>query len=234
MNRIVLSAFAVAALTGVAQADIYTGGTVGSIPDGTGSNTPGAAAIFTLNASNGANPTITSFNGITMNIAHSWIGDLVITLTSPGGAVADILVRYGDTTASGSGMNMNLGQNNLSTGQIPAIYTFVNSGTPLPAVAPASGFLAAGTYNRAGAANGSVVATGASGNDFTIFNGGNVNGVWTLTIRDFFNGDVGFLAAIPPSTFEGWSLDITTTAVPTPGAAALLGMGGLLVGRRRR
>lgn len=49
-------------------------------------------------------------------------------------------------------------------------------------------------------------------------------GVWTLRIYDWASGDTGSLG--------GWSIDVTH--VPAPGALALLGLAGLVSGRRRR
>jgi hypothetical protein len=54
------------------------------------------------------------------------------------------------------------------------------------------------------------------------FNGLSGNGIWTLTITDNAGADVGDLVS--------WDLRI----VPTPGALALLGLGGLVAARRNR
>lgn len=54
------------------------------------------------------------------------------------------------------------------------------------------------------------------------FNGGSLAGTWTLFISDNAGLDTG--------SFGGWTL----TNVPAPGALALLGLGGLAAGRRRR
>jgi hypothetical protein len=74
---------------------------------------------------------------------------------------------------------------------------------------------------------GAVVPPGSYGasNDFsTTFAGASVGGPWTLSVTDAFTGDVGRLN----------SFELNFTVVPTPGAAALLGLGGLVMGRRRR
>ncbi len=61
--------------------------------------------------------------------------------------------------------------------------------------------------------------------DFTsAYAGAPLAGTWTLSIIDIGAGDTGRIA--------GFDLNFTT--VPTPGAAALLGLGGLVAGRRRR
>jgi hypothetical protein len=54
------------------------------------------------------------------------------------------------------------------------------------------------------------------------FNGGSIAGTWTLSISDNAGADTGAL--------QGWTL----TNVPAPSAVALLGLGGVVAGRRRR
>jgi MYXO-CTERM domain-containing protein len=226
MKTLATVVLSVAALAGMAQADVYTGGTGGALVDSLGNNNAAQAgtAAFTLLASNAANPTISSFNSLTITMGHSFAGDLVMTLTSPSGAVADIVVRPGVTTATGFGTGTNFGSSVSGTAPGTATYTFVQSGGTNLLPAPVSGVYAPGTYNILSAVNPAVVAPGASGLGYGAFNGLDVNGTWTLTVRDLAAGDTGSVV--------DWSMDITT--VPTPGAAALLGLGGLVAGRRRR
>lgn len=85
-------------------------------------------------------------------------------------------------------------------------------------------FLAGGPSLPAG---GTVITPGLIGTtgDFTTaFAGASIGGTWTLSVTDLETGDTGRIAGF----------DLNFTAVPTPGAAALLGLGGLLAGRRRR
>lgn len=99
--------------------------------------------------------------------------------------------------------------NDVATGGDPnGTYTFSDS-----AAAPVgTGDLSGGTF----------LAQGGSMN--ALFGGDNAAGIWTLNVNDEIGGDTG--------SVQGWELRIT--GVPTPGALALLGMGGLLVSRRRR
>ncbi len=217
-----LSLIALALVAGAANADIYTGGSGGAIPDTATSN---SATIFggmtgTLAASNVGAPVITAFNSLTIRMGHSWAGDLVITLTSPAGTTADVIVRSGVTTATGFGNSNNFGTSSAAAAGL-ADYTFVLGGGPLTA---ATGVIPSGTYGTFSRANPSVVATGATGLTFAAFTGENLNGNWILSVRDFGNGDIG--------NVDSWSMDITS--VPTPGALALVGMGGLITARRRR
>lgn len=59
-------------------------------------------------------------------------------------------------------------------------------------------------------------------NALAAFNGGSLAGTWTLSISDNAGADTGSIA--------GWTL----TNVPAPSALALLGLGGVVAGRRRR
>lgn len=66
----------------IGDCSIYTNNTSAAIPDGVGSNQPGAALISTLNVSDDM-----TLNGIkaVVNINHTWINDLVVTLEHPNG-----------------------------------------------------------------------------------------------------------------------------------------------------
>jgi|RhiMethySRZTD1v2_1073278.scaffolds.fasta_scaffold75102_3 uncharacterized protein (TIGR03382 family) len=211
-SRILLSLSASMMLAGTASADVFSGGTGGAIPDSTTSNLLGAQGIanFTLNVASSG--TIASFDSLTINgFAHTWVGDLQVLLIAPNGDDTVIFSRLGNTTATGFGNSNDLSGN----------YTFVTSGgTALPT----TGLMPAGTYNRGGPnPNAAVVQTNVGDLDaFSVFNGDNVNGIWTLRIMDFANGDVG--------NITGWSFNAT---IPGPGSLALLGLAGL-VGRGRR
>lgn len=85
-------------------------------------------------------------------------------------------------------------------------------------------FLAGGPALPTG---GTAIPSGQIGTtaDFTTaFSGASIGGTWTLSVTDLETGDTGRIAGF----------DLNFTAVPTPGTAALLGLGGLLAGRRRR
>jgi subtilisin-like proprotein convertase family protein len=209
------------ALGGVAQADVFGPGPGGPIPDGSGTlpNTiPGtltstiavpAGSVISVN-----NVSITMGTGIGPTGAHTWVGDLVATLTSPGGDNVHLFARTGTTTSTGFGSTAD-----LSGGP----YVFVNSGgtawqhtsTPTP--------IPPGTYNRSTTLLPAVPPT-QDNDDYSVFVGDPSGGNWTLTLQDFAGGDTGGLVS--------WSLDIT---IPEPGSASLLVFGaGLPLLRRRR
>ena len=91
------------------------------------------------------------------------------------------------------------------------VYTFRDGFAPIPENAGATGAVAPGTY---GPHAGQVISRGVE----------DKFGEWSLFISDNAGGDTG--------TVRGWS--ITFNNVPAPGSLALLGLGGLVVGRRRR
>lgn len=72
--------------------------------------------------------------------------------------------------------------------------------------------------------SGSILPSGSYAPEGALssFNGGSFAGTWTLSISDNAGGDTG--------SFNGW----TITNVPAPSAVALLGLGGVVAGRRRR
>ena len=82
-----------------------------------------------------------------------------------------------------------------------------------------------GTWDSIGTGGVSPLASGSyqSENPLAAFNGQELSGAWTLSISDNAAADTGSL--------QGWTL---TATVPTPSSMALLGLGGLVAGRRRR
>jgi len=115
-------------------------------------------------------PEVISIDSITVDIAHTWSADLVITLTAPNGDVFDLMNDNGGNTdmgivaADGSLANV-------------APYTFVESGAGDVFFGGAP--LGGGTYN----AN----AWGAGGYDA---------GDWLLSVSDTVGGDGGSIGDV--------------------------------------
>ncbi len=188
-----LSALIAAAvlLPALAHARPFFGtGAGGNIPDGSGTGFSSTIAISD-------NDNITAFNNIVITgLNHTWIGDLVATLTH-NGITVDIFDRVGRTASTGAGSN---GDFTATTAQA---YTFVASGGT---TIPTTGNVAPGTYNvfANGTAGQSSTATGT----FSDFFGRSVAGVWTLSIADLVDTDTG--------SFASWGFNATTAPPPPP------------------
>jgi hypothetical protein len=182
---------------------VIGGGAGGAIPD----NGLATGNLFssTINTSVGLPFDVigVSFDGL----AHTWVGDLSMTLTGPGaGNSYNFFFRPGQTTPTAVGQNGDfLAANSYSFSDAGMAW---NTGTVIPS----------GDY----APILSPFAPAQALSSFAGLNG--VDGAWTLTIGDGAGLDTGSLA--------GWSLIVK--AVPTPGAAALMGLAGIAGLRRRR
>lgn len=165
----------------------------------------------------GANECITDVEITLFGTNHTWIGDLVIQVTSPNGSTADLAVRVGDTTG-GSGDSSDLGGD----------YTFTDAGGDLWAAANAGAngdVIAPGPYTATGIGD-AATGTGTPVSLAGLFGGEKTAGAWTLFIQDNAAGDTGDIA--------GWGLNITSTAIPEPGSLVLLGAMGVACAVRRR
>lgn len=141
---------------------------------------------------------IVSFDSLSLtNINHTFVGDLVITLTHvQSGISATVLDRPG-TPALTDGFGTDLVGN----------YSFADG--------------AAGVFSNADPVN--APGAYASANPLSVFAGVPAAGTWRLNISDRGAADVG--------SFSAFGLTFT---IPTPGTAALLGLGSLVATRRRR
>lgn len=202
-------------LMGPAQAVPYLGGAGFNIVDNTTQSS-------TINAVNLSDPIISSFDSVIIDVvSHTWIGDLTATLTSPNGDSVQLFRRPGDSGVGNS--------NDWQAG----LYTFVASGG---GTVPNIGAWAPGTYDITNNPATTQLIPAPNPNTYSVFNGTNLNGLWTLAIQDSAAGDVGSIA--------GWSMNITSVAGqsgvpeidPRSGAAPLaatLVLLGFVSSRRR-
>lgn len=194
-----------AALAFGAQAAVITGSSTVKlieIPDG---NAAGLSRSITLvDADAGLVDSLT----VTVTARHSWIGDLVATL-SHGGRTIRLLDRPGLAAgATGIGDNSNLA-------------------VAFPLTFSAGADRSAELMGTRCGDNANVGGTHCAGNSFlpedafTPFIGGLASGDWVLNLSDREAGDFG--------SFKSWSLSVTTVMpppvdtndVPEPGGLAL-------------
>jgi len=158
-------------------------------------------------------PALASINSVSITMTHTWVGDLILTLSN-GSTTVNLFRRVGQTsTMTGVGDSSNL----------DGTYVFAASGGDFVAAAAAaatsSAVVAPGNYfsSDTNTANNSSVANG-------FFAGAQAATNWTLFSNDNAAGDTG--------TIETWSID--GSPVPEPTTMAALGLGLAAVARRRR
>lgn len=163
MNKLAFIAAAGLASTAFGTTS-FGGGSTGAIAD----NDP-VGTSFTLDvASSGA---IVSMDALNLDIAHTWVGDLVITLEH-GGTTVTLLDRPGvpaSTVGNGSDMD--------------GVYGFADAGASWAPYEVTGGgsFVTVDTYEL----------NNTDGSSLADFVGMDINGTWTLTISDNAGLDTG-------------------------------------------
>jgi subtilisin-like proprotein convertase family protein len=200
MTKLAITAIAGLAAS-TASATIFGPGSGGAIPD----DDP-AGTSFTLNVA--ASGGIISMDAVNIDIAHTWVGDLFVTLTHENsGTTVTLLDRPGSNAPAEVGNGSDL----------DGVYSFADGGAnswgPFEVPGGGSGLIAPGEYEL----------NNTDGTSLSDFVGLDINGDWTLFVQDNALLDTG-------EVFE-WSID---AVIPAPGAVALFGLGGLAAARRRR
>ncbi|MGH7131897.1 MAG: immunoglobulin domain-containing protein [Phycisphaerales bacterium] len=192
----------------------YTGPVV-AIPDNTG--VPATAAISVSGVAGGITDLNFRFDGATctntqgattVGLDHSWVGDLVVTLTSPQGTSVILANRPGASAGSGSNGN-NFCGTVFDDSAASAIQSITNDGAGAP-------------YT------GSFIPA----NLLSAFNGQNANGAWTLTVSDNAGQDTGNIRAFsiivtaPNATCDPPSAGCTSPAITTNPTSQAVCTGG--------
>lgn len=193
---------ALVVLTGSSVAGIYSGPGF-QIPE---NNPAGITSVITVTDD------VTSMTALKVSlvgIQHTYLGDLIATLTSPQGVEFTLFSRVGSLVPDlGDSSNL-LGTYTFSDYAVQSFWTAAGRGGD--------------DYNIRGS---EYRTTGPLSSQATnmnaAFEGLDSNGTWTLKISDNFAFDRGGMSR--------WELNI----IPTPGSFAVLGFAGLAAGRRRR
>ncbi|MCG2419635.1 M36 family metallopeptidase, partial [Aequorivita sp. F47161] len=146
----------------------------GAIPmTGSSSDSPGLAipdnnptgVTATMNVTE--NVTITDLD-VDINISHTWVGDIIVTLKSPAGTTATIIDRPGRTT-SGAGCSRDDIDATLDDEAATPVETECQTTTP------------------------TINGTFIPNNPLSIFDGENTMGIWELIVSDNAGADTGTL-----------------------------------------
>jgi subtilisin-like proprotein convertase family protein len=196
---------------------------VGAIPDGGSGTLPVYGAPLTISfAVAGRTAPLTSV-ALDLTLTHSWVGDLDMVLTSPGGTASLVTVsRIGVTVANSVGDSSNYA----------GLYNFTDAaaGTNIWTVATAAACgdtcnITVGDYRTtAGGTAGQTNPPPVTSLN-TTFGGlstAQINGTWTLTIRDAAAVDTGSVTAanLKLSGACGTPTPTPTPGTPTPTATA--------------
>lgn len=179
----------------------FPGTGTGAIPDPTTCNpSPAAPLVVSFNVTGiSAAPTNVRVSMTFGTPAHTWMGDIIATLTAPNGTQHVVFGRTGATTATAVGDSSDL--TGLYTFENVAVTNWWTTATATAATAA----VPTGTYRTS--ATGNVGQTGAATDINAAFAAiPTSNGTWTLSFTDGCNGDVGSITAA--------SLILTGAAAP--------------------
>lgn len=141
---------------------------------------------FTVSGLSGA-PTNVEIKNLIFNPAHTWGGDITVTLIAPNGTSSIVFGRIGATTATSLGTGADLsGPYGFRNTSDPNIWSVLPT-TPIPT----------NTYTPVVSGGASVSNPPSTINLDTVFAGvTNPNGTWTLRFTDGCNNDTGSVSAV--------------------------------------
>ncbi len=185
----------------------YTGPPV-PIPDGnaTGVNIPfevsGLTNIGDVNFRIDGSQCLISVGATTVGLDHSWVGDLVITLTSPQGTSVTLMNRPGGTGNSSNNFCQTLLDDEVGS---PSIQNIQTAGPP-PLGPPYTG-----TFTPA--------------SPLAAFDGQDPNGTWVLNVRDLVFTDLGNVRAFS-LIITGLECDAVSVPILERGTVTATPIGG--------
>lgn len=177
-------------------------------------NSPGSPYPSTINVS-GVTGALTDIRVTLSQFSHTFPGDVDVLLVGPNGAKVKLLGQVGGGTDV---VNANLTFSDLATATVPS-----------PIVS--------GTYRPTNGTTSNMptpAPTGPYGTSLLgAFGSSNVNGAWSLFVRDAAGQDVGSIGSWSLSFVSGGG-SVITTPEPTPFVFLALGALGVTTLRRRR
>lgn len=208
MKKLGFLAFAAVSGSALGVGFDISGGTGGAIPDSALGNAPADSSLtVTLNVSGNDGAIIDVLSLAGFNGAHTWIGDLLVTVEHLGVTV-ELMDRNYRTVTTSSG----------SSTDLDGEYMFDEGAVEM------TGTLAApGTYGRNSNA---AAGVGAFTQTYADFAGLALDGDWNFTFLDHWVGDTGGVELV--------RIVGEATVVPEPATMAALGFGALALIRRRR
>jgi subtilisin-like proprotein convertase family protein len=168
-----------------------------AIPDGNaaGVNIPltvsGVGAISNLAFHIGGATCTTAVGATTVGVSHSWVGDLVMKLTSPGGTTVTLMSRPGGETNSAN----NFCQTILTDSAVNSIQTVAIAGAPY-----------VGSFRPA--------------SPLSAFTGENADGTWILNVSDNVTVDTGAVRAFSLD-FTGFDCTTATITTALTGGGSI-------------
>jgi Proprotein convertase P-domain len=145
---------------------------------------------------------------VTIDINHTWVGDVAILLVAPNGTIIDLTSQNGNT---GDNWNFCTFSDNpanpfITSGSAPYSNTWRPEGRANSINAPYQNSNPLGTYTFA-----------------NTFNGVNANGTWNLYINDLVGGDIGVV--------NSWSINFTNLVPPAfPASMTACSQNGTIFG----
>ncbi len=173
-----------------AQTVTFTGTGNLLIPPGAPGSTVGITQSPCVVAGVGIIGGCVSIDNVTIDLTHTWVGDIGILLIGPGGQILDLSTGNG---GAGDNYNNTVFTDNtasfITTGTPPYNGVFRPEGRAVTLPSPYSNAAPLGTHTFA-----------------NTYNGTNADGVWTLYINDYVPGDIGLLIS--------WSITFNIGGIP--------------------
>ena len=167
----------------------------------------------------GIDETISDVSITLFDTTHTWVGDLVVTISN-GTTTADLMFRTGNDNPAAGGFG--------DSDNLLGDYTFADGGQNLWAFVDGGVNQDIPSGETWEASTTGPIGVGTSVDLSALFGGSSTAATWTLFVSDNAGGDTGDVGS--------WGISfVSSAAIPEPGSLALLSVLGVAcVVRRRR